>query len=203
MTTRLLPRQSHGTDRRPALTLWGQVALPLARLHEACGGARRSFAAMLAGAMAGPVFWIQPAWRPERLNAEALLDFADPGRFIFLYPRRPEDLLWTMEEALRAGAVPLVVADLPDPPGLTPVRRLHLAAETGAGRGRTRPLGLILTPGDGGAQGVESRWRLDPDHGAAPGWRLSRLRARAEPPQDWRLARRAGTLALHPLDSAA
>jgi hypothetical protein len=50
---------------------------------------------------------------------------------------------------------------------------------------------------------VESRWRLRADHAAGRGWRLSRLRARAEPPQDWRLARRAGALGLHPLGPAA
>jgi hypothetical protein len=50
---------------------------------------------------------------------------------------------------------------------------------------------------------ILSRWRLSADHATAPGWRLSRLRARAEPPKDWRLARRGGTLGLHPLDAAA
>lgn len=179
----------------PALALIPGVELALGRVHEGCGGARRTFAAMLAGRAEGPVLWIQPAWRPERLNPEGLMTFADPGRFLFLYPRRPEDLLWTMEECLRAGAVPLVVADLPEPPGLTPVRRLQLAAEAGAGAGRCRPLGLLLTPGEGGAAGVDSRWRLAAEHQAAPGWRLTRLRARAEPPRDWRLVRRDGALA--------
>jgi protein ImuA len=192
MATRLLSRP----DRQPALAFLGDIELPLARVHEGCGGARRSFAAMLAGRMAGTVMWIQPAWRAERLNPDGLLAHADPARFLFLYPRRPEDLLWTMEEALRSGAVPLVVADLPSAPGLTPVRRLHLAAEQGAGQGRVRPLGLLLTPGDGGAQGVESRWRLTADHGAGTGWRLTRLRARAEPPREWRLAPADGKLAL-------
>jgi len=86
---------------------------------------------------------------------------------------------------LRAGVVPLVVADLPGAPALTPVRRMHLAAESGSQTG-TPPLGLLLTPGNGGAQGAETRWHMAPDHeGEKRQWRLERRRARALPPQAW------------------
>lgn len=178
---------------RPALMLTGDIRLTLARLHEACGPARRSFAIWLAGAVQrqgpGPVIWIAPRHLPDRPNPDGIAGLARPEGFLHLSPQRPEDLLWCMEESLRSGAAPLVVADLPGPPALTPVRRLHLAAETGAAEGVFAPIGLILTPDMGGAPGVETRWHMAPAH--APdrqGWTLRRLRARQAPPRDWHLA---------------
>ena len=188
MSTQLLTRHHHRP--RSGRPLVGELSLTHSRLHECCGRARQLFALMLALQNEGPVFWISPAWVPDQLNPDGMVGLVDPGRFTFIHPQRPEDILWTLEEILRSGASPLAVADIPGLPGLTPVRRLHLAAETGASEGQYKPLGLVLTPGDGGAQGVESRWRLDPHH--APendGWRLHRLRARTDPVADWIIRR--------------
>lgn len=186
-----------GAKARPAQSFLGALRLDRGRVHEFCGPARRSLALMAAeGETGGPVLWIAPGWMPERLSAEGVLAFLNPGRLIFVLPRRAEDLLWVMEEALRSAAVPLVIADLPEPPGLTPVRRLQLAAEVGAATGAA-PLGLILTPGDGGASGVESRWHLAPAHGATTSnWQLQRRRARMEPPRQWLLRQGPGGVRL-------
>lgn len=176
----------------------GELALTSARVHEICGSARRTLALTIARGLDGPVFWILPAWASDRLNGAAVVNWLDPGRITFLTPGRAEDLLWSMEEVLRAGVVPLVVVDLPGPPALTPIRRLHLAAETGAAQG-IAPLGLVLTPGVGGAPGVESRWSFAPCHGAdgRTAWHLDRLRARTAPPARWEVAPAAqGGLAL-------
>ena len=192
----LLTRRTH--QARPELRFLGDLTLDLARVHEICGGARRTLTLQIAAATRGPVFWISPMWRGDRLFAEGVVQFIDPARLVFVTPKRVEDLLWSMEECLRSGAMPLVVADLPEPPGLTPVRRLHLAAETGAAEGQCPPLGLLLTPGAGGAQGVESRWHMAARH--QPGteaWQLDRTRARTAAQHSWTLHRTArGDIAL-------
>lgn len=201
-TTLLTRRSSHA--HRPPLTVLGDMSLTPGRLHEFCGPARHTLAMLAAAATTGPVFWIGPAWGTDRLNPEGMRAFVGPERFTFLTPRQPIDLLWCLEEVLRAGVVPLAVADLPGLPGLTAVRRLHLAAETGAGEGKGAPLGLILTEGEGGAPGVESRWHIAPDHG--PGrraWRLSRRRARTLPPAEWQLSRAKGRFVLDRLAESA
>ncbi len=200
------PQPISRQSRRPraALALFAgtgtELTLVRGRVHEFCGPARRMLALAAARATEGQILWIAPAWQSERLHAEGILPLIQPGRLLFATPERAEDLLWCFEEGLRSGAIALVVGDLPEPPGLTPVRRLQLAAEAGGAAGRILPTGLILTPGDGGAQGAESRWHLAPRPGAAtegtegtPAWRLERRRARTEPPAAWSLAADPGT----------
>lgn len=184
-----LTRQSHRKNR-PGLRLLDRFDLAGARTHEACGSARRRFALWLARSYGAEVVWIRPGWHPDHLHMTGLRPEIDPARLLFVECCRPADLLWSMEEVLRSGLIKLVVADLPEPPGLTPVRRLHLAAEAGFEKTGTAPLGLLLTPGDGGAAGVETRWQLRPDHAeACDRWRLHRLRARSEPVADWSVTR--------------
>ncbi|KIC39653.1 ImuA family protein [Leisingera sp. ANG-M7] len=209
MPTHLLARRRH--KPRPALPLTEGVALELARVHEACGPARHSFALWLAAAAQGPVLWLSQPQAGRPLNPDGIADYASPARFLFVQTARTEDLLWAMEDALRGGA-PLVVAELAEPPAMTPVRRLHLAAEAGGSFGPA-PLGLLLTPGHGGAQGIESRWHLT--HAPCPSsslpgsspagsrlcWTLQRLRARTLPPRSWQITRACtgGSLLAAPL----
>lgn len=174
---------------RSQLQLAPGLTLARARLHEACGQARFTFALWLAAQTEGPVFWIAPSWAPHRLNPDGMVGFTNPGRFILVSPLRPEDVLWSTEEVLRAGIAALVVTDIPSPPGLTAVRRMHLAAETGATEGKVTPTGLLLCPGRGGAPGIETRWQMEPDHGRERSrWHLTRLRARTAPVQSWHVS---------------
>lgn len=194
MSSHLLKRK----HQRPVaqLDLAPGLSLQKGRLHEACGGARRSFALWLATRAEGRIFWISPRWCPDQLHPDGVARFTDPGRFTFVSTIRDEDVLWTMEEVLRTGIVPLVVADLPGYPALTPVRRLHLAAERGAETNGRAPVGLILTPDHGGAPGVESRWHMRPTHRPkAEAWQLTRLRARTAPVKSWQI--RVGDKGFH------
>ncbi|MFY0310113.1 ImuA family protein [Leisingera sp. D0M16] len=216
MPTHLLNRRRHSP--RPALPLMEGIALEHGRTHEACGPARHRFALWLAAAATGPVLWLSPPRGGRQLNPDGLAACASPARFLFVQAARTEDQLWAMEEALRSGAAALVVAELSEPPAMTPVRRLHLAAEAG-GRFGPAPLGLLLTPGQGGAQGIESRWHLAPAHhraahnrlacddsaGSQSCWSLQRLRARTLPPCSWLVLQAAagGALRAVPASPAA
>lgn len=181
----LLSRRPHRPA--PEVTLGHtELALRLGRVHELCGSARRTLALSIAARTGGPVIWIHPHATPQTLCADTVSGFVNPGEILFAAPRKRDMMLWAAEESLRDGQAPVVICDLPDPPGMVPVRRLHLAAEEGCGAGLCRPLALLLTPGDGGAPGIETRWSLDPAHHEGTGhWMLSRLRARMAPPRDW------------------
>ena len=204
-----LPIQHHRSRRAEDLQPFvGDLALHRGRVHEVCGPSRMMLAARIMAKTCGTVIWIRPGWLPERLNAAGLQPLADPARLILVQADRDETLLWAAEEALRSGAAPLVVAELLSPPALTPIRRLHLAAEAGAEaarrEGATAPLGLILLPGQGGAQGVESRWHMASAHSRTllwpeeETWTLTRLRARLAPPAGWSLRTRPGREELEP-----
>jgi len=192
----LLSRRPHRPA--PEVTLGrGDVALRLGRVHELCGSARRTLALVLAARTGGPLVWISTPTQSETLCADALADWVDPGEILFVLAQKRDMLLWAMEEALRDGQAPVVIADLAAPPGMVPVRRLHLAAEAGCGAGICRPLALLLTPEKGGAPGIETRWSLEPaHHHGAEHWTLSRLRARMAPPRDWLMTGTYGDLAL-------
>ncbi len=204
MTTPLSLHAGTRRKRTAQVPFVADLSLTATRVHEFRGLARRSLAMMLATRMQGPVFWIAPAWDTPHLHAQGMQGFVDPGRFTFMTPKRPEDVLWVMEETLRAGIVPLVVADIPAPPALTPVRRLHLAAEHGAKLTHQKGLGLLLTGTETPAPGVESRWRLDPNH-AHPngGWHLTRERHRSDPPKSWHLQSAQTGYRLRDMDTAA
>ena len=190
-----MPGQTH-PQVPDALVLAPEIALARARAHEVTGPARVLFALAAAARLSGPVLWIQPGWTPERLMGDGVSDWLEPGRLILARARTAIDILWTAEEALRSGAVPLVVAELAALPTLTATRRLHLAAEAGMRDGA--PLALLLTPEPGGVSGIETRWRLAP----APGWAvdekarwlLTRLRARMAPERSWEMAARGDRL---------
>lgn len=196
MTDMLLGRSLHAAV--PSVPVPGAGRVQLARVHEVCGPSRRTLAVLWAQSVEhGPIIWVQPAWTQDTLYPAGLRHWVDPARFVWVQAPREPDVLWSLEEALRAGVGGVVVGDLPKVPSLTAVRRLHLAAEAGA-RGGAATLVMLLTPGDGGAPGVETRWHLHPKaRVAAPSgeagqtgqdlraWQLERRRARMAPPAVW------------------
>ncbi len=147
------------------------IAYPLrrARVHEVCGPAAAGFALCAAAQIGGDVIWVREGWRVERLNPTGFGMF-DPSRLILAQTKDQTDTLAVAEEALRAGAVSLVVVELTAPVGLTAGRRLQLAA----GAGQTT--GLCLIPEGMGSNATETRWHCAPVFDAGDStrqcWRL-------------------------------
>ena len=181
------------------IALAPDARLARARAHEITGPARHVLATLVGAALSGPILWLGPGWATDRPMGDGLRAFLDPGRLVFGAARSEADIPRATEEALRSGAAPLVVAEFAAAPGLTVVRRLLLAAKAGGGAATA----LLLTPGDGGAAGVETRWHIAPRPGWARDgrarWRLDRLRARAIPPRSWEMWLEGGRPRLAPL----
>lgn len=134
------------------------------RVHEAHGPGATAFAA-IAGGMAArdrraPVLWLSGPWAAAGLNPLGLLPYCDPAALLMARAPDQAELLGVMEEALRSGAVALVVAETHRPLSLTVGRRLQLAAEAG------RVTGLCLVPEDKGvalgSNAAQTRWHCAP-----------------------------------------
>ncbi len=125
------------------------------RVHEAEGRGRRTFALFQAARHPGPLVWILPSHAPEMPMLRGLPRSVGE-RLHLLRPVGETDLLWCVEEALRADPVSLVIAEPSSPLALTAGRRLQLAAEAG------RTTGLMLIRQDAGSNATETRWNCEP-----------------------------------------
>lgn len=127
-----------------------------ARVHEATGPGAVAFALMQAAHQTGPVAWITPAHEGAGLLPAGIARMVLPARIMLVRAPSETDLLWSVEETLRSGAVGMVIAAPAKPLSLTAGRRLQLAAEAG------RTLGLLLVREGAGSNATETRWHCAP-----------------------------------------
>ncbi|WP_095590798.1 ImuA family protein [Actibacterium ureilyticum] len=139
------------------MTVTNDIPLPLrnARVHEAYGPGAISFAAV-AAARAGSLLWVRESWRNEMINPVGLSDFFDPSKLLLAQTKDQTETLAVAEEALKDGAVPLVVIEISRPLDLREGRRLQLAAKAG------KSTGLCLIPDGMGSNAAETRWHCMP-----------------------------------------
>ncbi len=142
-------------DLGPATNPADPFDLRARRVHEAEGRGRRAFALFQAVRHPGPLVWILPAHVPELPMLRGLPRGVGERLHLFR-PVGETDLLWCIEEALRAAPVSLVIAEPEKPLSLTAGRRLQLAAEAG------RTTGLMLIREGAGSNATETRWTCEP-----------------------------------------
>lgn len=159
--------------------------LPRARLHEidaaAGDGAPAGFAATLVARLTGSdglALWCRPSSGAEAgaPYGPALARFGvAPDRLLFVAARRAPDVLWAMEEGLRARRFAVVIGEA-GAPDLTATRRLQLAAEAGGSTAL-----LLVTPRAGRLSAAVTRWQVNPRPAERPevaSWQLALMRCR-------------------------
>ncbi|MGV8930484.1 MAG: hypothetical protein ACOH1E_12095 [Brevundimonas sp.] len=167
-----------------------------APLEEACAAGPRDMAALLRFALSRR---IMEDVRPILITATRSW-FAEhgrpygpglPGEALILAPATTAaETLWTLEQALRSGAVSLALGAV-NGATLAQTRRLDFAARQG------EAVGLVLPGGLDGLSAARRRWRIstvasavDPEDARAPGpARLTAelVRGRGERPGAWML----------------
>lgn len=127
-----------------------------ARVHEVCGPGATSFAAVACAQSEGPLLWLRGDWQAGTLDPVGLSSICDPARVLIARAKNQTDMLAVAEEALRDGAVTLVVIEITRPLDLREGRRLQLAAKAG------QTTGLCLIPEGAGSPASETRWHCAP-----------------------------------------
>jgi len=142
-----------------------------------------------------PLLWCRLASTAReygRLHGHGLERLGLPRRrFITVTLKKPMALLWTMEEALKSGALALVLGDADVPHAdLTVTRRLQLAAHAGKAAGL-----LVFAKEAAAATASHTRWRVasaasrsppyDSHSPGAPAWSVELTRARGGRPGAW------------------
>lgn len=133
--------------------------LPLlrpARVHEVCGPGATAFAAIAAARLGTTALWISEDWHSDVLHPPGLVAFLDPARLLLARTARQTDSLAVAEEALKDGALGLVIVEITRALDLREGRRLQLAAQAG------KTTGLCLIPDGMGSNAAETRWHTAP-----------------------------------------
>jgi protein ImuA len=126
------------------------------RTHEVCGAGAYVFAFALAAQLTGHTMWIRENWDRTQINPTGFADFVEPAALTVCHTGNHSETLAAAEEALRSGAVSLVVMSLNNPLSLTEGRRLQLAARDG------KSTGLAIISDGMGSNAAETRWRCTP-----------------------------------------
>ena len=127
-----------------------------ARTHEVCGAGAYVFAFALAARLGKSVMWVRESWEASHINPNGFSEFVSPSQLTVCNAGNQIETLAVAEEALRSGAVSLLVMQLTKPLGLTEGRRLQLAARDG------KSTGLAIISEDMGSNAAETRWRCTP-----------------------------------------
>ena len=160
------------------------------------GALAAAFAARTLGRLAGVVLWCLP--RPDLYGPGLEAHGLDPGRVVLVRVSRDAEILWAMEEGLRAPGIAAVVGEVGSL-SMVASRRLQLAAEhsgiTAFILRRWREGGLAARERSLPNAAV-TRWRIaalqSRPHRGEPGvgrawWRVELLRCRGGEPACWEM----------------
>ncbi len=139
---------------------------------EEDGALAAAFAAGILGrlvAATGIVLWCLP--RPDLYGPGLAAHGLDPGRLVLVRARRDAEILWAMEEGLRAPGVAAVVGEVGALAAVAS-RRLQLAAE------HSGVTALVLRRWRNGAEATHERNR---PNAAATRWRIAALPSQPVP----------------------
>lgn len=137
--------------------------------------------------LGAPSVWISPnkSTFPPGIKTFGL----EPNNIIFIQPKKPKEILWVIEEALKTDCISAVIGDIKEVSFLES-RRLQLAVE------QSKVTGLLLRRNPKNlATACVTRWRIKPmptEKKSIPGigfpkWNVELLKVRNGKPGHWHM----------------